>query len=123
MPMFRSGLRHGVDAPIDGGAPFAVGTGSRIWIAQRVEPARGILGPVLVVEAVDRDDALGLQPHEQRVLLATRHAPGCEDVDQRNLSQIGRAHVELQSLMRISYAVFCLKKKTKQQRTTKPHPY
>src|SRR3546814_1923572 len=27
------------------------------------------------------------------------------------LAQIGRAHVELQSLMRISYAVFCLKKK------------
>src|SRR3546814_6966534 len=26
--------------------------------------------------------------------------------------QIGRAHSELQSLMRISYAVFCLKKKT-----------
>src|SRR3546814_1977680 len=26
-------------------------------------------------------------------------------------NQIGRAHVELQSLMRISYAVFCLKKK------------
>src|SRR3546814_5423685 len=25
--------------------------------------------------------------------------------------KIGRAHVELQSLMRISYAVFCLKKK------------
>src|SRR3546814_3148376 len=25
-------------------------------------------------------------------------------------NQIGRAHVELQSLMRISYAVFCLKK-------------
>src|SRR3546814_7856900 len=27
--------------------------------------------------------------------------------------EIGRAHSELQSLMRISYAVFCLKKKTK----------
>src|SRR3546814_2848358 len=27
------------------------------------------------------------------------------------LFEIGRAHVELQSLMRISYAVFCLKKK------------
>src|SRR3546814_5128669 len=27
-------------------------------------------------------------------------------------SKIGRAHVELQSLMRISYAVFCLKKNT-----------
>src|SRR3546814_8099079 len=30
----------------------------------------------------------------------------------QNSGQIGRAHVELQSLMRISYAVFCLKKKT-----------
>src|SRR3546814_8906362 len=28
------------------------------------------------------------------------------------MREIGRAHVELQSLMRISYAVFCLKKKT-----------
>src|SRR3546814_2785556 len=32
---------------------------------------------------------------------------------QRQQLQIGRAHVELQSLMRISYAVFCLKKKHK----------
>src|SRR3546814_10807441 len=30
-----------------------------------------------------------------------------------DLQQIGRAHAELQSLMRISYAVFCLKKKNK----------
>src|SRR3546814_16071835 len=29
------------------------------------------------------------------------------------LPEIGRAHSELQSLMRISYAVFCLKKKKK----------
>src|SRR3546814_10379734 len=29
--------------------------------------------------------------------------------------KIGRAHAELQSLMRISYAVFCLKKKNNQQ--------
>src|SRR3546814_941699 len=32
--------------------------------------------------------------------------------------EIGRAHVELQSLMRISYAVFCLKKKTKEKNNT-----
>src|SRR3546814_5522798 len=32
--------------------------------------------------------------------------------------EIGRAHVELQSLMRISYAVFCLKKKTNMYNTT-----
>src|SRR3546814_10560588 len=30
-----------------------------------------------------------------------------------HIDEIGRAHVELQSLMRISYAVFCLKKKKK----------
>src|SRR3546814_2680399 len=36
------------------------------------------------------------------------------------MRKIGRAHVELQSLMRISYAVFCLKKKKKQtQKATK----
>src|SRR3546814_7170574 len=29
----------------------------------------------------------------------------------KRMAKIGRAHVELQSLMRISYAVFCLKKK------------
>src|SRR3546814_9814106 len=29
----------------------------------------------------------------------------------QTVREIGRAHVELQSLMRISYAVFCLKKK------------
>src|SRR3546814_2532574 len=37
-------------------------------------------------------------------------APGEQRLEPRN-RQIGRAHVELQSLMRISYAVFCLKKK------------
>src|SRR3546814_3301679 len=38
-------------------------------------------------------------------------------------AEIGRAHVELQSLMRISYAVFCLKKKssTQHKRTTEQH--
>src|SRR3546814_4628603 len=41
-------------------------------------------------------------------------------IDFHGSTEIGRAHVELQSLMRISYAVFCLKKKkTKQQTTTK----
>src|SRR3546814_1023974 len=35
----------------------------------------------------------------------------------RHAREIGRAHVELQSLMRISYAVFCLKKK-KTRKTT-----
>src|SRR3546814_1552567 len=33
--------------------------------------------------------------------------------------EIGRAHVELQSLMRISYAVFCLTKKTTNNNITR----
>src|SRR3546814_7462082 len=39
-----------------------------------------------------------------RASSARRSTPGPQ-------AEIGRAHVELQSLMRISYAVFCLKKK------------
>src|SRR3546814_5580157 len=35
--------------------------------------------------------------------------------------EIGRAHVELQSLMRISYAVFCLKKKNTKTIITSKH--
>src|SRR3546814_2251347 len=39
-------------------------------------------------------------------------------------TQIGRAHVELQSLMRISYAVFCLKtKKHKKTNTDTTNTY
>src|SRR3546814_5478848 len=42
-------------------------------------------------------------------IMAYGIAEGLDEAD-----EIGRAHVELQSLMRISYAVFCLKK----QKTT-----
>src|SRR3546814_9998708 len=40
--------------------------------------------------------------------------PGWRELSGKPL-EIGRAHVELQSLMRISYAVLCLKKKKKVQ--------
>src|SRR3546814_7791813 len=43
--------------------------------------------------------------------LAKAFQVGKEELLFRFGVQIGRAHVELQSLMRISYAVFCLKKK------------
>src|SRR3546814_5555229 len=38
-------------------------------------------------------------------------------------AKIGRAHVELQSLMRNSYAVFCLKKKQKRDSNQTTTPY
>src|SRR3546814_6806934 len=61
---------------------------------------------------------------EVRILAATRHlqlpsrSTG-RGTDLDELLEIGRATSELQSLMRISYAVFCLKKKTIQYKTHK----
>src|SRR3546814_9918342 len=48
-------------------------------------------------------------------LPARRYPQIAEEVREicERYGQIGRAHAELQSLMRISYAVFCLKTKTK----------
>src|SRR3546814_10338060 len=67
------------------------------------------------------------QPLKHGGATETRRFPDCTRLDQlviitgakcleMNRIKIGRAHVELQSLMRISYAVFCLKKK----KTTTP---
>src|SRR3546814_1069974 len=53
---------------------------------------------------------------EGRVRDGTNSNPRAEKlVGMTEPLEIGRAHVELQSLMRISYAVFCLKKKNKQK--------
>src|SRR3546814_9683140 len=63
---------------------------------------------------------------------AERHAGVLEFVDRGGrlahhifdrVLEIGRAPSELQSLMRISYAVFCLKKKTNNQCRTHEHTY
>src|SRR3546814_2724608 len=54
----------------------------------------GGAGPALLPQSLGR-----IKPGEIRQVI-------------ENGRQIGRAHVEIQSLMRISYAVFCMKKKT-----------
>src|SRR3546814_7355465 len=56
----------------------------------------------VAASTVTGDDSSGAVP--------ATHMPA---VEPRTLAEIGRAHVELQSLMRTSYAVFCLKKKNK----------
>src|SRR3546814_1649897 len=64
--------------------------------------------------AVRAGNILGAMPLPgRRAVLAIR------DATRAGSPEIGRAHVELQSLLRISYAVFCLKKK--KQHTTKHH--
>src|SRR3546814_5694284 len=57
----------------------------------------------------------------RRVLLRAARLPRAGQ-RQGDALQIGRAHVELQSLLRISYAVFCLKKKTNKNRTSETTP-
>src|SRR3546814_10444606 len=64
-----------------------------------------------------RDDRLHL--HGEGFELHVRHRPGCgENGDQRSGDRSEEHTSELQSLMRISYAVFCLKKKKKNKTTT-----
>src|SRR3546814_7317834 len=61
-------------------------------------------------------------PHAGKTLVEVIPAADLRDpaarerfVDAVQAVEIGRAHAELQSLMRISYAVFCLKKNTHTQ--------
>src|SRR3546814_5478877 len=50
--------------------------------------------------------------HSRPIALVIHGGAGVIERDQLGADdEIGRAHVELQSLMRTSYAVFCLKKK------------
>src|SRR3546814_5305566 len=70
------------------------------------------------------EEALYLTNHSPSVtLIHRRDTLRAERILQDRLfanAEIGRAHSELQSLMRISYAVFCLKKKM-QTRTKSTH--
>src|SRR5258708_38887356 len=76
------GFRHAVNAPIDGRAPVDIGPRSRVWIAHGIEPSRGIVGLILVVETMNGNDARRLQLHEHRMLFPACGAPRGEDVDQ-----------------------------------------
>src|SRR3546814_3307426 len=61
-----------------------------------------------------RDMAIALAGNRARGVRRSQQRLGVDVVgigEAGFLAEIGRAHVELQSLMRISYAVFCLKKK------------
>src|SRR3546814_8912868 len=58
-------------------------------------------------------------PNEEQVSLRGRDFGARQfQLNREDGGQIGRAHSELQSLMRISYAVFCLKKKKQNTQQT-----
>src|SRR3546814_10739683 len=65
--------------------------------------------PTVGLRAQDRPH--GLKPKLSAVIGRSTQIEAIRDPT----AEIGRAHVELQSLMRISYAVFCLKKKKHKQ--------
>src|SRR3546814_1991172 len=90
------------------------------WSARLIASPMPRLPPVTIAMR-----AMKTLPHRLSVLIRTRR--GARQVDRhvnRKAIQMGRSEEhtsELQSLMRISYAVFCLKKKIidTQQQTTK----
>src|SRR3546814_3399218 len=58
-------------------------------------------------------EAIQILEDHNEVLIEAPTGAGKTRINARILEEIGRAHAELQSLMRISYAVFCLKKNRK----------
>src|SRR3546814_10283132 len=88
----RRRLLHGVQQPV-AGAPFLFGIGD-------------IVADFAAAQGFRRGATLLLQRFERGVACAR---------DLRELARSEEHTSELQSLMRISYAVFCLKKKTKRK--------
>src|SRR3546814_7779019 len=89
---FSSRRRHTRCALVTGvqtcALPISIEVGAvpRIGIAQIVQPLGGVLGAVPMVDTVDRDDAVFLELHENRMLVAARRAPRGEHVDEGHLA-------------------------------------
>src|SRR3546814_10683157 len=100
------------------------GTGIMNRLFEKYGPYKGSIegrkNGVLISNGAGEAVAYALGPLEERGILFV--SPGealyegmiiGENAKPDDLEEIGRAHVELQSLMRISYADFCVKKKNK----------
>src|SRR5688572_1406891 len=79
------GFGNAINAPVNADPPFEISAGARIGITQRVQPLGRVLRRVLVVDAVERNDALPADLQEKRVLEAAGNAPRGEEVHQRHL--------------------------------------
>src|SRR3546814_584099 len=83
-----------------------VGTTVKVFLPRTAAPQQ--LEPILAVSAGTRED------NAQHSILLVDDDPSVREVTALMLQDLGRSEEhtsELQSLMRISYAVFCLKKK------------
>src|SRR3546814_3588867 len=70
-------------------------------------------------QVVGEQDEAALQPSQPREQRGERRQRVPGDLDQRHIHRSEEHTSELQSLMRISYAVFCLKKKNNNTPTKK----
>src|SRR3546814_3492179 len=85
--------------------------------------AIGVAGKILQPAAGGIETEAGGDATADQAKAVPQAASAAMHLDQRQVAEIGRAHVELQSLMRISYAVFCLKKKKNKQFVTHDTDY
>src|SRR3546814_6327363 len=91
--------------------PVRLTDGAQRWVGEQVVASLGEPAPRLHLDAPLLHDLLVRVALEERVRLdlvhGRHHVRVLDEVDQRSEEHTS----ELQSLMRISYAVFCLKKK------------
>src|SRR3546814_9529455 len=102
---------------------YSLPSGSLVNIGEDIVPSQH--NPPLqdiaqaLSDSLSRDGRGGMRSNlDMGGFKARNLAPGTQPNDAATVSQIGRSEEhtsELQSLMRISYAVFCLKKKKKYQ--------
>ena len=83
---YHIGLRHAIDAPVDGDAARAVGAdpGERVAVAAEEAPRRRAI--VLVVDAVKANAWLLGKLEQQGMLFVTGHAPRGPHIDDGGLA-------------------------------------
>src|SRR3546814_7894094 len=106
--------------------PSPVRSGDAVAVGDDVVAVEVVAAEQLLAEGEDggggvgRDDRIAVVEHHHPIADAADEVGGVRHEDDRAAVSLEAPHrseehtSELQSLMRISYAVFCLKKKTKQ---------
>jgi hypothetical protein len=87
------GLRDAIDAEVEADAAVLVEERRVVGIAEARQPRARVGAGVLVVESVDRHDALLRELEQQRVLFAAGDAPRGPDVEDERLAlEVFEAH-------------------------------
>src|SRR3546814_6526154 len=126
MPLFRSGCARGLSQPYPYGAAGLRGRRISLFRLSAAAAGRGAARDALCAARADREplarahgDGCPLSGRTWRIPCAlSRCGAAAADAVATSIWRSEEHTSELQSLMRISYAVFCLKKKKKKRQTT-----